>query len=52
MGAFGDPKGNEPLTNRGVELAEATFRGAGTSDRGPHDPGKKGPWARGWSSTS
>ena len=51
MGAFGDPRKHEPLTNRGVELAEATFCGAETSDRGPHVPGKKGPWARGYSST-
>ena len=47
MGAFGDLKKHEPLTNRGVELAEATFCGAETSERGPHDSGQIAPWARG-----
>ena len=50
MGAFGDLEEFNPVTNRGVELAEATFRGAGMSDRGPHDSGQNGPWARGYSS--
>ena len=48
MGAFGDLEEFNPVTNRGVELAEATFRGAGMSDRGPHDSGQNGPWARGY----
>ena len=48
MGAFGDLEEFIPVTNRGVELAEATFRGAGMSDRGPHDSGQNGPWARGY----
>lgn len=51
MGAFGDPTECNPVTNRGVELAEATFRGAGMSDRGPHDPGKAGTCARGYFSS-
>ncbi len=36
MAPFGALFEHSPLTNRGVELAEATFRGVGTSDRGPH----------------
>ena len=48
MGAFGDPTEFNPVTNRGVELAEATFRGAGMSDRVAHDPGKTGTCARGY----
>ena len=47
MGAFCAPCESSPLTNRGVELAEATFRGAGTSERGPHDLGVIDPWTRG-----
>lgn len=50
MGAFGDPSDLTPVTNRGVELAEACFREAGSTDRGPHVPRKKGPCARGYSS--
>ena len=50
MGAFGDPCESPPLTNRGVELAEASFREAGMTDRGPHVLRKTGPWARGYSS--
>ena len=52
MGAFGDPSDLTPVTNRGVELAEASFREAGMTDRGPHVPGKKGPWAWGYSSSN
>ena len=48
MGTFWAPCDLTPVTNRGVELAEATFRGAGMSDRGPHDSGQNGPWARGY----
>lgn len=48
MNAFGGPCDYSPLTNRGVELAEAWFRGAEITDRGPHDPDQIGPCARGW----
>ena len=50
MHAFGGPKNALPLTNRGVELAEALFRGAEITDRGPHDPDQIGPCARGQNS--
>ena len=50
MNAFGGPCEYSPLTNRGVELAEACFREAGNTDRGPHDPGQIGPCTRGWNS--
>ena len=47
MGPFWAPCDSTPLTNRGVELAEACFRGAESTDRGPHvlntgDPGHGG----------
>ena len=48
MGAFGDPCESPPLTNRGVELAEACFCGAENTERVPHDSGKIEPCARGY----
>ena len=51
MGAFGDRQMRLPLTNRGVELAEACFRRRQNTDRGPHDSGQIEPCYRGESST-
>ena len=50
MGAFGDPCDSSPLTNRGVEVTDATFCGARTSSKASTHSPKKGPWARGCSS--
>ena len=48
MNAFGGPCDFSPLTNRGVELAEACFRRSQNTDRVTHDPDQIGPCARGW----
>ena len=37
-----------PFTNRGVQLAEPCFRGAGSSERGAHDSPKIALEGRGW----
>ena len=50
MNAFGGPKNALPLTNRGVELAEAWFCGAKITDRVTHDPDQIGPSGWGWDS--
>lgn len=47
MGPFGPRCERAPLTNRGVELAEACFRRSQNTERGPHNSricGPLGPW--------